>query len=134
MQEKEMAQDTTRTPDPLTRAVIGSAIEVHRTLGPGLLESTHQKCLAFELSHQSILFQEQAAIPVIYKGVTLECGYRADFLIEDHLVVELKVCQALSAVDQAQILTYMKLAEAPVGLLINFNVVRLKEGIRRFSL
>ena len=117
--------------DPLTQQVIGCAIEVHRTLGPGLLESTYEKCLAHELKLAGLPFIKQAAMPIDYKGTTLDCGYRLDFLIDDYLVVELKAVEQLLPIHQAQVITYMKLAEAPVGLLINFNVKLLKDGIRR---
>jgi GxxExxY protein len=117
--------------DPLTEKVIGCAIEVHRYLGPGLLESTYEKCLAHELALAGISFAAQVPIPVEYKDVTLDCGYRLDFLVEDYLVVELKAAEQLRPIHEAQLITYMKLAEAPVGLLINFNVKLLKDGIRR---
>ena len=119
---------------PLTGMVIGCAIEVHRCLGPGLFESTYQQCLAHELNINKIDFRTQISMPVSYKGVKLDCGYRLDFLIEDFLVLELKSAENLNKVHQAQILTYMRLSEAPLGLLINFNVSLLKDGIRKLVL
>ncbi len=118
--------------DTLSRQVIGCAIEVHRHLGPGLLESSYEQCLAHELHLQGISFVAQKPLPVIYKGLTLDCGYRVDLLVEGRLIVELKSVKALAAIHEAQLLTYMKLADIKTGLLINFNEVLLKNGIRRF--
>jgi GxxExxY protein len=130
---KESGEKREGERDPLTQQVIGCAIEVHRTLGPGLLESTYEKCLAHEFRFAGLSFINQAAMPIDYKGITLDCGYRLDFLIDDYLVVELKAVEQLLPIHLAQVITYMKLAEAPVGLLINFNVKVLKDGIRRLS-
>lgn len=130
----ETTENTEWEHDPLTSKVIGYAIEVHRYLGPGLLESTYEQCLARELHLAELEFKVQAPIPVFYKGVNLDCGYRVDLLVEESLVVELKVVSSITPIHQAQLLTYMKLAEAPVGLLINFNVQLLKQGLRRFAL
>jgi len=120
--------------DPLTHKVIGCAIEVHRTLGPGLLESAYQQCLAFELAASGISFKREVAQPVEYKGVKLDCGYRIDLLVENKLVVELKALDELIGIHEAQLLTYMKLARCRTGILINFNVRRLVDGIKRFKL
>lgn len=120
--------------DELTRKVIGCAIEVHRELGPGLLESTYEQCLAHELLMQGIPFRLQAALPVEYKGMKLECGYRVDVFVDETLIVELKSVDRLLDIHSAQLLTYMKLAPASVGLLINFNERVLKNGIKRFVL
>ena len=120
--------------DELSRSVIGCAIEVHRNLGPGLLESTYPQCLACELSHAEIAFQMEVPLPVRYKDILLDCGYRIDLLISDDLIVEIKSVEALLPIHQAQILTYMRLASVPLGLLINFNVTKLQSGIRRFVL
>jgi GxxExxY protein len=128
---KEFGEGREENEDPLTRAVIGCAIEVHRTLGPGLLESTYQQCLARELLLAGIKFQAQAAIPIDYKGVILDCGYRADILIENELIAELKAVEHVLSIHEAQLITYMKLAEIPTGLILNFNVKYLKDGIRR---
>ena len=118
----------------LSRPVIGCAIEVHRNLGPGLLESSYQKALEYELGLAGIDFQAQVALPMHYKGVLLDCKYRIDLLVDNCLVVELKSVEEVFPLYAAQILTYMKLAEAPLGLLLNFNVKYLKQGIRRFIL
>src|SRR5437867_10543466 len=120
--------------DELSRSVIGCAIEVHRNLGPGLLESTYRQCLACELSHAEIAFQMEVPLPVRYKDILRDCGYRIDLLISDDLIVEIKSVEALLPIHQAQILTYMRLASVPLGLLINFNVTKLQSGIRRFVL
>ena len=120
--------------DPFTGKVIGCAIEVHRFLGPGLLESTYQHCLAHELQINDIPFRMEYPMPVQYKGVRLDCGYRIDFLVEDKLLLELKAVDQISGIHKAQILTYMKLSGVSTGLLINFNVQRLVDGIERFKL
>jgi len=120
--------------DKLSRSVIGCAIEVHRNLGPGLLESTYRQCLACELSHAGILFQMEVPLPVRYKDILLDCGYRIDLLLRGELIVEIKSVEALLPIHQAQILTYTRLANVPIGLLINFNVTRLQTGIKQFVL
>ena len=120
--------------DELSRSVIGCAIEVHRNLGPGLLGSTYRQCLACELSHAGILFQMEVPLPVRYKDILLDCGYRIDLLVRGELIVEIKSVEALLPIHQAQILTYMRLANPPIGLLVNFNVTRLQTGIKRFVL
>ena len=114
--------------------VIGCAIEVHRHLGPGLLESVYEQCLARELSLAKIPFRRQVHLPVEYKGVKIDCGYRMDLVVDESLVVELKSVSELLGIHEAQVLTYLKLSGLRVGLLINFNVEVLKEGIRRFVL
>lgn len=120
--------------ESLSHKVIGCAVEVHRELGPGLLETAYETCLAHELSLAGVQFARQKELPVEYKGVSLECGYRIDLLVEDKLILELKAVDEVLGIHQAQILTYMKLCKAPVGLLINFNVSLLKDGIQRFVL
>jgi GxxExxY protein len=120
--------------DELSRSVIGCAIEVHRMLGPGLLESTYRQCLAYELSDAQIPFQMEVALPVRYKDALLDCGYRIDLLVGGELIVEIKCVETLLPIHQAQILTYMRLAKIPIGLLINFNVTKLQSGIKRFVL
>src|SRR4029077_2606169 len=120
--------------DELSRSVIGCAIEVHSTLGPGLLESTYLQCLARELSHAQIAIHMEVPLPVRYKDVLLDCGYRIDLLVSTDLIVEIKSVETLLPIHQAQILTYMRLAKIPIGLLINFNVMKLQNGIRRFVL
>ena len=120
--------------DDLSKRVIGCAIEVHRELGPGLLESTYEQCLARELKLNGIAFQLQHPQPVQYKGIRLDCGYRIDLLVEGELIIELKSVDQIKGIHEAQLLTYMKLAGVKIGLLINFNVTKLKDGIKRFVL
>jgi GxxExxY protein len=115
----------------LTGQIIGAAMEVHRALGPGLLESAYQKCLAREIALRGLSFEQEKPLSVEYKGVRLDCGYRLDFLVADKVVVELKAVDTLQPVHEAQLLTYLKLANCRVGLLINFNVPPLKDGIKR---
>lgn len=116
----------------ITRRIIGCAIEVHKALGPGLLESAYEECLVYELQKAGLQVLRQKPVPVIYKEIHLEQGYRIDLLVEGLVVVELKSVEILNPVHEAQILTYMKFAEKKIGLLINFNVLVLKDGIRRF--
>ena len=121
--------------DELSNRVIGCAIAVHRALGPGLLESAYEQCLAREFALSDIAFEVQAPLPVAYKGVRLDCGYRVDLFVEKKLIIELKVVDKFLPIHEAQILTYMKLAKVSIGLLMNFNVELLKEGgIKRFVL
>ena len=117
--------------DELTEAIIGSAIDVHRALGPGLLESTYEMCLGRELSLRCLRFERQVPIPVEYKGVKLDCGYRADITVEDLVLIEIKTIDSLASIHDAQLLSYLKLGGWKVGLLINFNVELLEHGIRR---
>ena len=121
-------------PDASTGKVIGCMIEVHCALGPGLLESTYQQCLARELLLNGISFKLEHPLPVEYKGIFLDCGYRIDLLIENHLILELKAVDSIKEIHKAQLLTYMKLSGIGKGLLVNFNVKRLKDGIQRFVL
>lgn len=118
----------------LTEAIIGAAIEVHRHLGPGLLESAYQQCLARELELRGIDFKREMVLPVEYKGICVDSGYRMDFLVDGRVVLEIKAVEAIAPVHEAQILTYLRLLENHVGLLLNFNVPVMKNGIRRFSL
>ena len=115
----------------LTYEIIGSAIEVHKSLGPGLLESTYRECLCRELSLRGIKFRRECGVPLHYKGIRLDCGYRIDLLVADLVVVEIKAIEALAPVHDAQLLTYLRVGGWKVGLLINFNVAALKDGIRR---
>lgn len=115
----------------LTQTVIGAAIEVHRALGPGLLESAYEECLCRELELRGIPFESQRRLPVVYKGLELDCGYRIDILVAEQLVLELKAVEKLEPIHEAQLLTYLRLGGWNVGLLINFNVELLKQGIRR---
>jgi GxxExxY protein len=117
------------TDSEISHAIIGAAIEVHGLLGPGLLESAYEECLAKELGLRSLLFDRQKLIPVVYKDVKLECGYRIDLLVEGRVVVELKSIEGLSAIHEAIILTYLRLSGRRLGLLINFNVTVLKMGL-----
>jgi len=116
----------------LTHKIIGCAMEVHKLLGPGLLESAYEECLAYELVNAGLFIERQKAVPVIYKEIKLECGYRIDILVEKTVIIELKTVEAFNPVHEAQVLTQMKFAVKPVGLLINFNVMLLKSGIKRF--
>jgi GxxExxY protein len=115
----------------LSERVIGACIEIHRALGPGLLESAYEECLCRELSLAGLGFERQKPVPVAYKGVHLDCGYRLDIVVEKKLLVELKAVQELSPIHEAQLLTYLKLSGLTVGLLINFNVPVLQRGIKR---
>jgi len=120
--------------DEPSNKVLGCAIEVHRELGPGLLESAYEQCLAYELSHAKIAFKLQVDLPLQYKQMKLDCGYRLDLLVDDRLLLELKSVDQLLKIHEAQLLTYMKLAKVKIGLLINFNVPVLRNGIKRFVL
>jgi GxxExxY protein len=117
--------------ESLTEQVIGSAIEVHKALGPGLLESAYEECLCHELRLRGIRFQRQVIVPVIYKGVSLDCGYRLDLIVEDTVILELKCVDRVLPIHEAQLLTYLKLLNKPVGFIINFNVSILRNGIVR---
>jgi GxxExxY protein len=116
----------------LSKEILSGAIEVHRNLGPGLLESTYQKCLSYELGLRKIAHTVECPLPVIYKGINIECGYRIDILVENSIVLELKSIEQLMPIHEAQLLTYMKLAGLKQGFLINFNVRLLKNGIKSF--
>jgi len=115
----------------ITESIIGAAIEVHRALGPGLLESAYEACLAFELAQRGLQVEQQKPLPVLYREVKLDCGYRLDLLVEEAVIVEVKAVDRLMPIHQAQLLSYLKLSGCKVGLLINFNVKVLKDGIRR---
>lgn len=117
--------------EELTEKIVGAAIEVHRVLGPGLLESAYEACLCRELEMRGVRFSRQFAVPVEYKGEKLDCGYRVDVLVEELVVVELKCVEKVEPIHTAQLLTYLKLAHKRVGLLINFHVPTLREGITR---
>jgi len=118
----------------ITKVIIGCAIAVHKELGPGLLESAYEECLYYELQKAGLKVEKQKAIPVIYKEIKLDCGYRADLIVEDKIVIELKTVDELNPVHEAQILTYLKFANKKLGLLINFNVLKLKDGLKRYIL
>jgi GxxExxY protein len=117
--------------DQISRRIIGAAIEVHKALGPGLLESAYQACLAFELRERGMRVEEQRSLPVIYKDVQLDCGYRMVLLVEDSIIVEIKAVEQLAPIHEAQLLSYLRLSNKPVGLLLNFHVRVLKEGLKR---
>ena len=120
--------------DPISRQVIGLAIEVHRTLGPGLLESAYEQCLCHELTQNAISFNRQVPVPVSYKGLRLDCSYRLDIVVQNSLIVEIKAVDRLLPVHNAQLLTYLKLTGIGVGLLLNFHTVVLRDGMRRVVL
>jgi GxxExxY protein len=118
----------------ITQKIIGCAIQVHKSLGPGLLESAYEECLSYELIKNGLNIKRQQPTPVVYKEIKLECGYRIDILMENSVVVELKVVDEFNPVHEAQILTYMKFSNKSLGLLINFNVTILRNGIRRYKM
>ncbi len=115
----------------ITYKIIGCAYKVHSELGPGLLESTYEICLEYELREEGLKVEKQKALPVVYQGIKMDAGYRIDLLVEDKIVVELKSVEILAPIHEAQLLTYLKLAKKKLGLLINFNVIDLKKGIKR---
>jgi len=119
------------TENQLSNIVIGCAIKVHSALGPGLLESAYQECLFYELRRAGLGVEKQKPLPLVYESVKLECGYRVDLLVEGKLIIEIKSVEALTDVHFAQVLTYLKLSDCKLALLINFNVVQLKQGIKR---
>ncbi|TAM48093.1 MAG: GxxExxY protein [Gammaproteobacteria bacterium] len=116
----------------ITGQVVDSAIAVHKELGPGLLESTYEACLAHELVNRGLSVERQKNMPVTYRGTKIDCGYRLDLLVNGHVIVELKAVERFDRIHEAQLLSYLKLSDKKVGLLINFNVKRLKDGMRRF--
>jgi GxxExxY protein len=120
------------TDNEITHEIIGAAIEVHKHLGPGLLESAYEECLFHELQLRNLRVERQKAVPVVYKQTKLECGYRLDLLVEGRVVVELKSVEGLGPIHEAIILTYLRMSGHRLGLLINFNVSVLKDGVRRF--
>ena len=115
----------------ITEQIIGCAIEVHRALGPGLLESAYEECVCYELSQKSLSFKRQVPLPIVYKNVKLDCSYRMDIVVADLVIVEIKAVEHLLPVHEAQIISYLKLANKPIGLLMNFHVSVLKNGLRR---
>ena len=117
----------------LSNIVIGAAIKIHKGLGPGLLESAYQACLHYELVQEGLNVQREKALPLVYEQVRLDCGYRVDLMVENKLIIEIKSVEALNDIHMAQILTYLKLTECKLGLLINFNSVLLKNGIKRVA-
>ncbi|MBX2896749.1 MAG: GxxExxY protein [Cyclobacteriaceae bacterium] len=121
------------TENEISEKIIGCAIQVHRELGPGLLESSYEECLYYELIQAGLLVEKQKPLPLVYKEVKLECGYRIDLMIEGKVIVEVKAVEALNDIHMAQILTYLKLSKTKLGLLMNFNVTLLKSGIKRVA-
>jgi len=122
---------TERQENDISEKIIGAAIEVHKKLGPGLLESAYEECLCCEMQLRGIEFERQVPLSLKYKGVVLDCGYRLDLLVEDKVIVEIKSVEGLEPIHEAQMLTYLKLRNAWLGLIINFNVIMLKDGVRR---
>lgn len=120
--------------DELSNTVIGCALKVHKKLGPGLLESAYEQCLYYELTQAGLKFERQKELPIQYNNVKIDCGYRQDVLVEDELILELKCVDKLTPIHEAQLLTYMKISTVHLGLLINFNSVLLRDGIKRFVL
>ncbi len=120
-------------PNQVTEAIIGAAIEVHRTIGPGLLESAYEQCLCHELTLRKIPFERQKTVPVEYKQTRLDAGYRLDLLVDNQVVVEIKAVDALASIHEAQVISYLRLGGWPIGLLINFNVRVLTRGIKRIA-
>lgn len=128
------ATESLEETNALTGKIIGAAIEVHRILGPGLLESAYGICLIYELRLRRLKVESQKPLPVFYKDVMLDCGYRLDLVVDDQVIVEIKSVVSLAAIHEAQLLCYLKLSDCKIGLLINFNMKILKEGIRRFRI
>jgi GxxExxY protein len=116
----------------ITEKIIGCAIEVHKQLGPGLLESAYEECLYYELKNYGLEVKKQLALPLVYKEIKLDTGYRIDLLVENKVIIEIKSVDTIAEIHKAQLMTYMKLANIKIGLLINFNVTRLKDGIVRW--
>ncbi len=117
--------------DSVTGDIIGAAIDVHRVLGPGLLESAYEACLSHELRLRQLNVEQQKPLPIFYKGVTLDCGYRVDIVVENQVIIEIKSVVGLAPIHEAQLLSYLKMSGYKIGLLINFNVKMLKDGVRR---
>ncbi|MCA9954923.1 MAG: GxxExxY protein [Anaerolineales bacterium] len=120
--------------NPISKEIIGAAIEVHRQLGPGLLESAYEECMAHEFTLRGIQFERQKPLPVVYKGIKLDCGYRLDFLVAQSVIVELKAVEKLMPIHDAQTITYLKLTKCKLGLILNFNVRLMRTGIKRVVL
>jgi GxxExxY protein len=129
-----MGGEEARSLNEITRALIGAAITVHRELGPGLLESAYEACLAYQISNVGFKVERQKAVPLKYREVFLDCGYRVDLLVEEKVIIEVKAVENLEKIHEAQLMSYLKLTGCKVGLLINFNVRVLKSGIRRIVL
>lgn len=119
------------TENEITERVIGCAIEVHRALGPGLLENAYQECLLYELADSGLIVEKQRALPLVYKEVRLDAGYRLDLIVENKVIIEVKSIEAINDIQIAQLLTYLKVSGCKVGLLVNFNVLKLTDGLKR---
>jgi len=119
------------TENEITERIIGCAIEVHRSLGPGLLENAYQECLLFELADSGLIVEKQRALPLVYKAVRLDAGYRLDLIVENKVIIEVKAIEAINDIHIAQLLTYLKVSGCKVGLLLNFNVLKLTDGLKR---
>lgn len=132
-QRRKVRPEVIKEEDKLSNEIIGAAIEVHRNLGPGLLESAYEECLCRELSIRNISFERQKILPVSYKGVKLDCGYRLDVVVGGLVILELKAVDRIEPIHEAQLLTYLKLSDLRLGMLINFNVPILKNGIKRIA-
>lgn len=128
----ELTEHTENEENTHTGRIIGAAIDVHRALGPGLLESAYEACLVYELRLRKMKVESQKALPLFYKDVMLDCGYRADLVVDNQVLVEIKSIAKIAAIHEAQMLSYLRMSDCKYGLLINFNVKLLKEGIRRF--
>jgi GxxExxY protein len=129
-----MSLDPKNPVNEITERVIGAAISVHRELGPGLLESAYQACLEYELVARHVQFRREQKVPLIYKGRNIEYGYRLDLVVEDKVIVEVKSIEVIAGIHIAQLVTYLRLTNLPVGLLLNFNVTSLRKGLRRITL
>ncbi|MFM2397423.1 MAG: hypothetical protein RLZZ144_673 [Pseudomonadota bacterium] len=134
MNQNHHHRDTEAQRDSLTEIVIGAAIEVHRALGAGLLESAYEECLSYELGCRDLSFKRQVSLPLQYKSLTLDCAYRMDIVVDNRLILELKAVEKLLPIHDAQLLTYLRLSGLKTGLLLNFNVPLLKDGLKRMSL
>ncbi len=132
--EAQRHRESEEGKDPRTGPIIGAAIEVHRHLGPGLLESAYEECLCHEMHLRGLSFRRQVDLPIVYKGLKLDCGYKIDLLVQDTVLLELKAIEKLLPIHEAQLLTYMRLSGKPVGLLMNFNVSLLTQGLIRMVL
>ena len=130
---QSFAKEIQMTENEISEKIIGCAIQVHRELRPGLLESSYLECVYFELIQTGLLVEKQKPLPLVYKDVKLDCGYRLNLMVENKVVIEVKAVEALNDVHMAQILTYLKLSKCRLGLLMNFNVVLMKDGIRRVA-
>lgn len=131
MHRKDAKMNKETGEDTLSREIIAAAIEVHRELGPGLLESSYEECLCYELQRRGILYERQKLLPVCYKEIKLDCGYRLDVVVGSLVIVELKAVESILPIHTAQLLTYLKLSQLKLGLLINFNTSQLRQGIKR---